>query len=632
MRRNAQFLVWGFFVVATVAIAAVQSTSSPRPAVSQQVANQQAANQQPANQQSAEQQNGALQGQPGQAGGVLKANTRLVTVDVVATDTHGAIIRDLKPEDFEISDHGSQKIDEFAFIDKSADAAAKAVSADSSSSVTKSQPRPKGFYTNQPADFAAPPTVILLDSLNSTSTNMLESRRHMLQLLKTFPSGTPVAVMLLDQSLRVVQDFSSDATVLRAAVDRALTPGAGPEPAPEDNPNSLSLMAYDENEQQENDESQTMENFEMETYAEQMDIRVDTTADALNAIAHYLSAYPGRKNLIWLSESFPIMLWPDLDYGDTTRQYATYLKSARSYQGQLQDATNALSDAQVAVYPVDIRGLQTPQVLVSSTQQGATRQLAAARSTAAQLRRESQTRLSSQQSMDALAEGSGGKTCENTNDLSGCVESALGDSSSYYELAYYPDNLKWDGSFHTISLKVNRSGVKLAYRRGYFAVDADAAAKEDPTKRLQQACQDMLPSTSIPVAAQAAAPIAADRVRYRVTIGASGLTALPSGHSYQVNAEMGNCVYKPDGKSFEFSTRDLTQTLSALGYQRLQANGMSGYVQFPATESGRIRIVVLDETNGQVGALDLIVRKSDFADLAPSEASPAPASKTPGQN
>jgi hypothetical protein len=320
------------------------------------------------------------------------------------------------------------------------------------------------------------------------------------------------------------------------------------------------------------------------------------------------------------------MLWPDLDYGDTTRNYATYLKSARAYQGQLWDATNSLSDAQVAVYTVDIRGLQTPQVLTASQQQGATRQLSAARSTAAQLRRESQMRISSQQSMATIAEGSGGKTCQNTNDLSGCVESALGDSSSYYELAYYPQNLKWDGSFHRISVKAKRPGIKLAYRQGYFAVDTDAAAeKEDPDKRLQQACQDMLPSTGIPITAQAAGPLGADSARYRVTISASGLTALPSGQSYEVDAEMANCVYKPDGGSFQFTTRNLSQTLSAVGYQALQAKGMSGYVNFPATGASKVRIAVLDETSGLIGALDLVVRKSDFADSAPSPALSAPA-------
>ena len=42
-------------------------------------------------------------------------------------------------------------------------------------------------------------------------------------------------------------------------------------------------------------------------------------------------------------------------------------------------------------------------------------------------------------------------------------------TASSYLLGYYPANGKWDGAFRTISIKVNRPGVTLAYRRGYNA-------------------------------------------------------------------------------------------------------------------------------------------------------------------
>ena len=75
----------------------------------------------------------------------------------------------------------------------------------------------------------------------------------------------------------------------------------------------------------------------------------------------------------------------------------------------------------------------------------------------------------------------GGKTCENTNDLSGCVQGALDDSSAYYELAYYPENVKWDGKFHKITVKSNQHGIKLRYRTGYFATEPGASASSRRT-------------------------------------------------------------------------------------------------------------------------------------------------------
>ena len=98
----------------------------------------------------------------------MQVQTRLVTVDVVATDAHGNVVRDLKPEEFEVSDGGRQKIAQFAFIDKSVNAATASLS-------NGAQPRPKGFYTNR-AEFEnlrLPPTVVLMDALNTEGANLM---------------------------------------------------------------------------------------------------------------------------------------------------------------------------------------------------------------------------------------------------------------------------------------------------------------------------------------------------------------------------------------------------------------------------------------------------------------------------
>ncbi|MGA8367618.1 MAG: hypothetical protein WB716_09900, partial [Candidatus Acidiferrales bacterium] len=79
-----------------------------------------------------------------QSGSVLRVKTHVVTVDVVATDSHGNAVRDLKSEDFEVFDNGPQKIAHFTFIDKSA-------STETATLASAAQPHPKGFYTNQAA-------------------------------------------------------------------------------------------------------------------------------------------------------------------------------------------------------------------------------------------------------------------------------------------------------------------------------------------------------------------------------------------------------------------------------------------------------------------------------------------------
>jgi VWFA-related protein len=529
----------------------------------------------------------------------LQVKTRLVTVDVVATNSHGAAVRDLKPEDFEISDSGRQKIEKFAFIDKSPSFAPGAHVAQ--------QALPKDVFTNQAAltNLAMPPTIVLMDSLNTETENLMQTRRNMLKLLGTIPQDTPVAVFLLTQSLRVVQDFTSDPARLRDAVNKAMSPSPPLDPMPEDDPNSMSLAAFDANGGQENDQTELLEDFEKDNYANTMDIRVRTTIDALTTIAHYLSGYQGRKNLIWVSASFPAVLWPDMDFGTNTGVF----RASRDYGDQVQQAANALDDANVAVYPVDARGLETSQVFSAATQTTA-RPNSAARTMSRQIQRENTLRTDTQNTMDKLAEDSGGKTCKNTNDLSGCVEAALRDSSSYYELAYYPQDIRWDGSFHKISVKTTRSGVNLAYRRGYFASDEQTlATKQTPDQRLQKSCQDYLPSTAIPMRADLVAADRSDQIRYLVTVPASVLTITPDGTSYKLSAEMAACVFDEKAAKFQFEPHDLSRTLSGSAFANWQANGWRGFVDVPKDTTGRVRIELLDLGSGLTGSLDIIPPK-----------------------
>lgn len=608
MRSKGLFLGSAILAAtAAVAIAAAQSTSpnsrSPQPTAPQQNQN------------------------PGPA---LQVKTRLVTVDVVATDSHGNLVRDLKPEEFEISDAGPQRIARFSFMDKPANSGAAKVS-------STALARPKGFYSNQAdlEDLTTPPTLILLDALNTEGPDLLQARQEMLRTLNSLPASTPVAVLLLGQSVVVAQDFTSDPALLRAALHRTLNSnassgtksGAKLEKASKNGSKSQSLREFDANGGLDSSAvakaAQSLEDFEKANFFRTVDVRASTTLDALTALARYLGGYKGRKNLIWVSASFPVVLVPDPDsIADTNAFGATSV-----YADKVQAAANALTDAQVAVYPVDARGLRS-EAAFSATEAGAPRSPdKISNIVAGQLEREGTARLTAQTTMDLLADGSGGKTCKNTNDLSRCIEAALTDSSTYYELAYSPRNVKWDGSFHPISVKTTRPGVKLAYRRGYFAVETEnLSSRPSNEPRLQQICMDILPSTAIPITAQAVAPRKSDNIRYLMSVAPSALSFATDGQTHTLHAAMFTCVYKTKNNSFQFFSRDLTESLSGAAYQSVQANGLNGYVEVPKAGARRVRVAVLDLDTGLSGALDIPVRPDDFENVA---AAPAIATNLP---
>jgi VWFA-related protein len=579
----------------------------------------------PAVQQAEAQQTGSAQ-----SGYVLKVTTRLVTLDLIATDSHGDTVRDLKPEDLQIFEEhkAQQKIEHFEYFEKLAGAGAPGNS-------THAIRKPANVLSNQlPLDLLKiPPTVLLMDSLNTQTSNQALGRAHMIQLLRTLPPDTPIAVFLLGSSLRILQGFTSNGTLLRAALDQAVT-GATIQQDPLNDLGSTSNYIQDQTAGMDVNlglQSQLgeVQNFEKEEYSMTLDLRAKETLGAMAEIGQYLSGIPGRKNLIWVSESFPLSVAPDPETGNNP------FAGIREYSDQVKIVANALTDAQVAVYPMDVRGLQALQSLSASQNVNLPQTRMNGRALADRLHVEGVDLQQSQGTMDALAQDTGGKACKNSNDLAGCVMTALKDSSSYYEMSFYPQNVNWDGKFHKIVVKTSRPGVKLAYRRGYYALDASSLAKkQQPEDHLRQACADQLPSTSIPLTVQTMSPGQNGNqqggLQYMLLISAAGLTSAQEGNSYNLNIRMADCEFAQKNTIFKFNERELTKTVSADVFRSWQSTGIPDHVALmPAADTRRIRLVVLDVSSGLTGAIDIPVLPSEIAKAPARVQPPAPVVTTP---
>ncbi len=562
---------------------------------------------------------------------VLKVTTRLVTVDVVARDRHGNPVRDLTANDFQITEQagshkGQQQIASFRLLDR---ALAKAPDPERAALQL-----PAGVYTNlvTAKSLSAPPTILLVDGLNADATTQLQVRQKMVRLLASAPSDVPMAVFLLGRELRLLQSFTTDAKLLRAAAERAMTQEAtnlqakdprddtsshsslleqmagaegqsdipGGPPAPQSGSqgstgggNSDALLAM---------RALQLQRFEREQYAESMDIRVKLTLDALRVIARHVSGYPGRKNLIWLSSAFPLAITPDANLTMVAK-----FSGIRNYSDDMTAVASALTDAQIAVYPVDPRGMET-QALFDPSSRGRLNPF----SEGATLNRESNVRFSSQESMQNLAEQTGGKVCLNNNDLSECVKRAIDDSSSYYELTYYPADANWHGEFRRISVKTTRPGVQLSFREGYFAREADATitakdAKDTDTHVSQAACNDFLTATSILVEASALPPDQPGQTKYFLVIDPNALSfGPPEGGVRRVQIELATCMFNARGLPLQYNRQSIGQKLTETEYQSMKAHGISHTISFvPKPETARVRLLVCDTRTGMIGSVDL---------------------------
>lgn len=579
----------------------------------------------PTPQQSETKQSGA-----GQSGYVLKVTTRLVTLDVIATDSHGNPVRDLKPEDLQIFEEhkAQQKIEHFEYFEtlkrpgtqeNSATAARKA----------------SGIISNRlPLELLKiPPTVLLMDSLNTQTPNQAQGRAKMIQLLRGLPPDTRVAVFLLGSSLRILQGFTSDGRLLRAALDQSLV-GNSIQQDPRNDLGDTSNYILDTTAGSGANlglaaQVGEVQNFEKEEYSMSVDLRMKETLGAFTQIGQYLSGIPGRKNLIWVSESFPLTIVPDPSTGNNP------FGGSREYSEEIKNVGNKLTDAQVAVYPMDVRGLQAQQSLSASQNINLPETRLTGPAVANRLNVEDADFQQTLGTMDEIAQDTGGKSCKNGNDLAACVMTALKDSSSYYEMSFYPAKANWDGRFHKIIVKTSRPGVKLVYRRGYYALDAASLAKQQqPADHLRQACADQLPSTTIPLTVQPMAPSqygnAQGGLHYMLMISAAGLSSSPAGDSYSMNLRVADCEFAQKATVFRFNEREMPKTVSSELFRSWQSTGIPDHIALmPSADTQRIRLVVLDVASGLTGAIDIPVLASELAKATAPIVPPAPVVTTP---
>lgn len=425
-----------------------------------------------------------------QAAQTLRVTTRLVLVDVVALDHKGLPLTDLTADDFTLSEEGSQqKLRVFSFQQPGGNEGG------ASASKTEAVKLPPNMFTNVPT-YKADRTlsVILLDGLNVDLANQKYVRQEMIKYLAKLPAGQPVAVYALALKLRLLQDFTTDPSLLKQAVQsyKGHASQVMDDPATGQSSPYLSGAA---NAALAEMGLQNMLNqirlYQQENTAAQTDLRVSLTMNALKALARTLAGYPGRKNLIWVTSAFPAQIFTTLDAtsdGTFTQRGGPVLSN---YSAEIERISNELSNARVAVYPVDARSLVNHDVYSSLSNTDSTGNYLGRTATGRvggadpggamgrELDRTPDDQLATHSTMNSVAEQTGGKAFYNTNNLDEAIRDGIQDGGTYYTLGYYPDNKDWNGKFRKIVVKVNRSGVKLRYRQGYFATNPTGYTKLD---------------------------------------------------------------------------------------------------------------------------------------------------------
>ena len=386
---------------------------------------------------------------------IFRTTSSSVLVDVVVT-SEGVAVHGIDPREFHVYENGREQ--QISFFDEHKQG----------SSAEPAGPKhvlPPHFYNNVPNH--APGSainVLLLDGLNTPAMDQAYVRRQMIAYVKTITPGTTLAIFTLSSRLRMVQGFTSSIDDLVKALDSTKTlPQKSMELDAGDGFDSaignLTMMGAPAA------TVASIQGFEADVAAMQTDRRVIITMEAMQQLARYLSAVPGRKNLIWFSGSFPIALGPDP--GNQS------LKNVRSYGEQVRATSDLLAAARVAVYPVDARGMMTLIGFEAannglSTSNGGP-------GFAGMNATEMSGSANSHFTMEQIALDTGGRAFFNTNGFRAAIASAIQNGESYYTIGYVPQSNKFDGNFRKIKVKLDNSKYDLEYRSGYYADPPDKA-------------------------------------------------------------------------------------------------------------------------------------------------------------
>jgi VWFA-related protein len=514
---------------------------------------------------------------------VIRTTTRLVQVSVIVRDKNGPV-EGLKQEDFQVFDQGKpQKVALFTV------ASSKAVPAAAGK-------LPPGTYTNRPdpdSHSSGSVTVVLIDLINTGFRDQAFAHHQLMKFLRTLdPQQDRIAIYVLSGGVYILHDFTQDPDHLLQAVSKLKAK------APRD------LMRDARIETGVPDLDYAVARALDEFQAFQTINRVKATLAGMEGIGNHLAHLPGRKNLVWISGSFPFSIGVDDRIEDASRNKVDFGDDAAR-------AARALNHANVAIYPIDARGLiAMPDLLTASS--------AVRVSPMAELRLPPNTPVGID-TMQILAARTGGRAFFNTNDIGGAVRKVLEDAEVTYTLGFYPDSSDLDKKYHELKVKVDRPHVDVRHRKGYYAVEEKSPTPQEMVAAMRSTLANGLDATGITLTLETEPP-AAPRLKpqLKVTVDLATISLDHQQEFWTGKLEMAVGQFDAAGKELAAAKDEVNLKLRDQSYQQARKDGLTFRKQIvPQPGATRIRVVVLDRTTGQLGSLSLPVPNPPVVPVKP---------------
>lgn len=534
----------------------------------------------------------------------FKSATNMVLVPVIVTDKKGNTIGGLKPEDFRLLENGKER--KIASVEET-------VTTTSVSNVARENPNE---FTNQvDTSKNGRVTIILLDLLNTAFSEQVRVRKDALKFLSEhLQPGEPIALLSLGpEGVRVLHDFTADPEELVEALKQVVPRRSVSENLAQDKPfpdapmtmnrNTRfiisSLQSFENVDSSEGDELEpkniaglpgTTQRIIPQAFRNQQEFQkksaFEITLRTMRVIADAFAGIPGRKSLIWASSGVP-----DLASLPTANQ------AFRTEYLVYESTWAALSDANIAVYPLDLSTLTTERYSNPSLQYPI-----------APLRTVS-TPVSN---LEEFAKRTGGRLCVAKDDIEDCFRTAAQDASHYYQLAYYADSKGSDG-WRKITVLLDHQDALVHARNGYFF---HRNVKSDPSRDtdMKIAMASPLESNAVPLKLHWLEQASAgDKVKVNFELWMPGTAAtIDTGRKNRIDLAIIGLAKTFDGKVEDTFEQQLAGDLPQKVAAEVTRQGISNSGSFTlAPGKYAVRFVVRDSQSGRVGTVTapLDVRK-----------------------